>query len=298
MKKLLITIVALLIPTAVFSYTSPGKPTGYVNDFARVIDQSTASALEARLKSLRADTGVEFAVVTVSSIGTDETIETYAEKLFQEWGIGDEKRDSGLLLLVAVADRQMRIETGYGVEGVVTDIQAGNIIRDVMAPRFREGNYGQGISDAIDALTTIITKSPEAAQYSVERTAQGSKGSDFDIAGAFFLVIIVINALSRLLGKTKSWWLGGVLGAIAGGIVGIFAGFVPMGIGAIVLFTVLGLLFDFIVSKRPPGSDGHGGMGGFWPLFLGGGHRGGFGGGGFGGFGGGSSGGGGASGRW
>lgn len=283
-----------------FAYVSPGKPTGMVNDFAKVLTAEEVQSIDQKLSNLKQTTGSEIAVVTVSTIGTDETIESYAEKLFQEWGIGNKDTDTGLLLLVAVNDRQMRIETGYGIEGAVTDIQSGNIIRNVMAPSFREGKYGQGISGAVDALGAIITNSPEAAQYSAEPSSSGSPGWDVDFAGAFFLVIIIINALSRLLGATKSWWLGGVLGAAAGGVVGLFAGFVPTGFGAIALFTVLGLLFDFIVSKRPPGSSGHDGMGGFWPMFFGGGRHGGFGGsgGGFGGFGGGSSGGGGASGRW
>lgn len=293
MKKIsLITLVALL-PLVTFAYVSPGKPTGLVNDFARVLTAEESQTIGAKLTALDQQTGVEVAVVTVSTVGTDETIESYAEKLFQEWGIGDAEKDTGLLLLIAVDDRQMRIETGYGIEGAVTDIQSGNIIRNVLTPAFREGKYGEGISAATDALTAIITNSPEAAQYSDTSSSQDSSGWDFDFASIFFVVIIVINMLSRFLGATKSWWLGGVLGAGIGAIIGLIAGFLYVGAISMIVLTILGLIFDFIVSKNPPGSNGK--SGGMWPLLFGGGSSGS---GGFGGFGGGSSGGGGASGRW
>lgn len=291
LKFLLIAVSFFCIPASLLAYTSPGNPTGFVNDFAGVLSVDERQTIEVRLVALKGQTGAEIAVVTVASLG-DETIETYATKLFEEWGIGGEKKDTGLLLLVAPNDRQVRIEVGYGLEGPVTDLQAGNIIRTVMTPALKEGKYAMGISGAVDALVAIITNSPEATQYSVEGSTKNIF-SDMDLASFFFFIIIFLNISARILGKTKSWWLGGVLGAIAGAIIGLIWGFVFAGIIGIVVLTILGLIFDFIVSKHPPKS---GGPGGFWPIFLGGG-RGGSGGG-FGGFGGGMSGGGGASGRW
>ena len=296
MKGFLAISAFLLIPVALFAYTSPGKPTGFVNDFARILTTEDAQNISAKLQALNRETGFEVAVVTISTLNGD-TVENYANKLFQEWGIGGAEKDTGLLLLVAIEDREVRIETGYGAEGAVTDIQSGNIIRDVMTPAFREGNYGTGISGAVDALGLIITNSPEAAQYSVDSgDADSASKNNINPFALFFVVIFVLNGLARLLGKTKSWWLGGVIGGVIGAVIGLIWGFLYFGIGSIVILTVLGLLFDFIVSKRPPGSGGHGG--GFWPIFFGGGHGGGSSGGGFGGFGGGMSGGGGASGRW
>jgi uncharacterized protein len=301
-KQFLIIISALILPLAVFAYSSPGSPTGFVNDFAGVLSVQEVQDIDAKLSTLKHGTGFEVAVVMVSTIGNDETIESYAVKLFQEWGIGDKDKDTGILMLIAVADRRVRIETGYGAEGAVTDIQSANIVRNVLTPAFREGKYGAGISGAVDALNAIITKSPEAEQYSVINNSVitdptiATKINVDVLGGAFFLVIVAINLLGRILGKTKSWWLGGVLGAIIGAIIGFFTG-LAFGIFATIFLTILGLFFDFVVSKRPPGSSGHGGI---WPIFFGGGRGGGFGGGGggFGGFGGGMSGGGGASGRW
>lgn len=296
MKKILPILIGLLIPVSVFAYVSPGKPTGFVNDFAGALNTQEKQLVEEKLTALNKNTGFQVSVVTVASLGGD-SIENYAVKLFEEWGIGDKDLDNGVLILVAINDREVRIETGYGAGGAVTDIQSGNIIRTVIAPAFKEGKYGEGISGAVSALSAIISKSPEAAQYSVDGPKNSSSWVDgVDPFALFFIVIFILNALARLLGKTKSWWLGGVLGAIIGAVVGLIWGFLYAGIGSIVILTILGLVFDFIVSKKPPSSGG--GHGGFWPMFFGGGGRGGSGGGGFGGFGGGMSGGGGASGRW
>jgi uncharacterized protein len=291
-----------VIPVSVFAYTSPGKPRGFVSDFAHILSASDIQSLDVKLQSLEGATGDQVAVVTIQSLG-DETIETYATKLFQEWGIGSKAHDNGLLILVSPTDREARIEVGYGLEGTVTDLQSGNIIRKVMIPAFQDGDYPAGILGATDAVISITTGSADAAQYSDSIPDRGSSSSaGYNWAGIFFFVIIMINAMARILGRTKSWWLGGVLGAVAGAIVGLIWGFVPIGAIAILVLTIVGLVFDFIVSRHPPGPGGRGGMGGLWPLLFmgrngGGSVNGGFGGG-FGGFGGGMSGGGGASGKW
>ncbi len=290
MKKILLIAIGILIPVSVFAYVSPGKPAGFVTDFAGVLSVQEEQDIQGKLVALRRDTGIEIAVVTVVSLGGD-TVEEYAPKLFKEWGIGSSEKDTGVLVLVAPNEREVKIETGYGAEGFLTDIQSGNIIQTQMLPAFKEGKYATGILASVDALSAIAVNSPEAAQYSVPGQSDSSAGSNFDFRWGFFLVIILANIFAKILGATKSWWLGGVFGAVAGAIIGLIWGFLYIGTVSIVVLTVVGLIFDFIVSKRPPGS-GRGG--GIWPIFFGGGSSGG----GFGGFGGGMSGGGGASGRW
>ncbi|MDB5238756.1 MAG: methanol dehydrogenase-like protein [Candidatus Parcubacteria bacterium] len=288
-------------PIVVRAYVSPGHPTGYVNDFVHVLPAAEAQALESKLASLKAATGDEVAVVTVPSLGGD-TIENYAVKLFQEWGIGGKDSDSGLLILVSSGDHEARIEVGYGLEGTVTDLQAGNIVRNVMIPAFKNDDYAGGISGGVDAVSQILTGSADAEQYSAP-SGNGSPSSSKDIwGGIFFILFIAFNFLSRILGRSRSWWLGGLLGAGAGAIVGLIWGFF-IGLIAVIVLTIVGLIFDFLVSRGGgPGGSGRSG-GSLWPLLWlfnnrRGGSSGGSGGGGFGGFGGGSSGGGGASGSW
>lgn len=298
MKTRSIILAALLGIVCVFfahirlsnAYVSPGKPYGHVNDFANLVDIGTRADIESKLNSLETSTGVQIAVVTVDSLQGD-TVENFAEKLFQEWRIGNAKQDTGLLILVSSEDRAARIEVGYGLEGAITDIQSGIIIRDVMTPYFREGDYSAGISRGVQAITEILTSAPGASLYTVS-APQKKSFFDYHWESFVFFIVIAFNALFRILGRTRSWWLGGVLGAIAGGVLGFIFGFVYIGAVAIVGLTIIGLILDYIFSKNPPGSSGAGGIN---PFFFGGG---GSSSGSFGGFGGGSSGGGGASGRW
>ena len=110
------------------------RPQGKVNDFAGLLTPEDREALEAQLASLERDTSAEVAVVTVQSLG-GRALEEYATALFTEWGIGKQGKDNGVLVLVAVDDRAMRIEVGYGLEGVLPDGLAGAVIRETFLPR-------------------------------------------------------------------------------------------------------------------------------------------------------------------
>ncbi len=264
------------------AYTSPGKPQGFVNDYAETISSSVQTELEQRLSAFSKETTIQIAVVTVPSLG-DETIEKYAVKLFEEWGIGGEAKDNGVLFLVAPNDRQVRIEVGYGLEGALTDAQSNGIIQKIIVPAFREGKMEEGIISGTQAIIDVVKSE---ADYSTDPEASPASGIIYFLQHYGFVLFIII---ASILGRTKSWWLGGVVGGVIGIIIGFIFGFFFTGILSIIGLTILGLIIDFLVSK----GGGHGG--GFWGGF-GGGHGGS--GGGFGGFGGGMSGGGGSSGRW
>lgn len=141
--------VFLLILQAVMAFPAP---TGYVNDFAGVIDASSEAALESRLAAIESETGVEFAVVTVPDLEGD-TIEGYAVRLFEEWGIGKAKEDNGILLLIAVQERKYRFEVGYGLEGALNDAKVGRIGRETLVPHFQSGDYAGGISAAVNRIS-------------------------------------------------------------------------------------------------------------------------------------------------
>ncbi len=285
MKKLLLIFIFLIIPVFIFAYTSPGKPQGFVSDFANIIDASTRQSLENKLLDLNNTKTAEIAVVTVPDLG-DESIETYAVKLFEEWGIGKKGVDNGLLLLVAPKEREVKIEVGYGMESVVTDLLANQVIQKVIIPEFKADNYSRGIQGGVDSLVAIINNTDDT---SIIADAPKSDFGGINFEFFVFIFFLFVSIFSRILSKSKSWWMGGIIGAGIGVIVSLFIGFIYSGLISIIVLTLLGLLFDFVVSKGGPHAGGFWGGGGF-----GGGH----GGGGFGGFGGGFSGGGGASGRW
>ncbi|MEK7461649.1 MAG: TPM domain-containing protein [Patescibacteria group bacterium] len=289
MKRFALALI-FLVPGLVLSYTSPGKPNGFVNDFAGILKPETVSLLNQKLEQFSQNTGNEIAVVTISKL-EDETIETYAEKLFQEWGIGKEKEparttgivqsggDNGLLLLISLEDREMRIEVGYELEPVVTDMESGRIIREILAPAFQEKDYDGGVTRAIDTIVGLIGG---------EEMAPSSNSGSINWFKFFPYAIFIFIYLASILSRSKSWWAGGVIGGILGVI--FYSGIIFIGI-----YILIGLLFDFLVSRSYNKAVARGGIPPWW---IGGGGIGGGHSSGFGGFGGGMSGGGGASGRF
>ncbi len=293
MRKRAVYILFALLYVLPFSfahaYSSPGSATGYVNDFAGVMSKEKVSELSSFLTAYTASTTNEIAVVTVQSLQGD-TVENYANQLFKEWGIGS-KKNNGILFLVAVEDRKMRIEVGYGLEGDLTDLQSSKILDGIVKPFFKNNDYTGGIDAGVRAITRTLNGNAEFLNSIPE---QGKENNDIVGLGVFaiYMMGMLVGWLGSVLGRSKSWWLGGLLGGTLGLIAGyIFFSLVGMGILAIVL-ALVGFLFDYIVSthyEKIKSTDG------IMPWWIGGG---GSDKGGFGGFGGGMSGGGGASGDW
>lgn len=242
------------------AYTSPGKPQGFVNDYAETISPSVQIQLEQQLSAFSKETALQIVVVTISSLG-DEVIEGYAVKLFEEWGIGGSEKDKGALLLVAMNDRQIRIEVGYGLEGTLTDAESSRIRQKIITPSFQKGDFEKGITEGVQAIIDVIKNE---ADYSAEPETSTASGILYFLQHYGFIIFII---LASVLGSTKSWWLGGVVGGIAGITIGFIYGFLFTGIFSIIGLTILGLIVDFLFSKG--GGRGGGFMGGF-----GGGHGG------------------------
>ncbi len=129
--------------------------TGRVVDNAGLLDAAQENVLTDRLAAHEASTGEQVVVVTLPSLEGD-VLEDVSLRLARDWGIGQADFDNGALLLVAQAERQIRIEVGYGLEGRLTDIQSGLIIRETMVPRFRTGDFAGGISAGVDAVLGVL----------------------------------------------------------------------------------------------------------------------------------------------
>ncbi|MEK7654293.1 MAG: TPM domain-containing protein [Patescibacteria group bacterium] len=275
------------LPLLAFAYTSPGNPAGFVNDFAGVLTGDQRLQIESQLVEFKKNTGAEISVVTIKNLGGD-TVENYASELFQEWGIGQKGKDNGILFLVAVEDHEMRIEVGYGLEGALTDAQSYWLQQNIAVPAFRNDDFYTGISGVTQKIIAAVNQDEVIPSESPNNSLSSS-----DVESFGWLILIVPLWLARILGRSKSWWLGGLLGGAGGLILGFVYGFLYTGILSTILLVPVGLLFDFFVSRGYQ----KGKLTGVYPWWIGGG-RGGHGGGGFGGFGGGSSGGGGSSSRW
>jgi len=251
-------------------------PAGPITDRVGVLDQDIRQRLARILDDVRERTGVEIAVLVVPSTAPD-SIEDYSIAVFDHWKIGQQGKDNGLLFLVAVQDRRMRITTGYGLEAILPDGKVGEIRDRAIIPLFRAGRYADGIVQGTQALAAAVLSPAGAAAgpaaQSRPRPRAGRVGGRWTgvLLAVFVLLILFSVALSaadrraalggREVGRRRSGWLPWGIGGGMGGGYGAWS------------------------------SGRHGG-------WSGGGFGGGFGGGGFGGFGGGGSGGGGAGGSW
>ncbi|MGD2279349.1 MAG: TPM domain-containing protein [Candidatus Omnitrophota bacterium] len=208
------------------------SPAGYVNDYAGVLSREARSQLENLSTQIEQKTTAEIAIVTVRTTAP-LTIEQYAVELFQKWGIGKKGNDNGILLLVAVDDRKVRIEVGYGLEGAVTDLQSKIIIQDLIVPAFKRGDFGLGISSGALALAKLVS-----AEYGVQidlgkqmatvptgrRARRSPLGSLITLL--FFMLIFGFRfgALFFLMGSGGGYWSGGSGGSFGGGFGGFGGG--------------------------------------------------------------------------
>lgn len=287
---LISALAAALFASSVVALEVPPAPTDMpIVDQTATLTNSQKSILATKIAAERQKSGNQIAIVMIPSL-EDEALEEYSLDIAREWGIGTGENNNGILLFVAKDDRRLRIEVGTGLEGALTDVQAGRIIRNEISPLFREGKYYEGIDAGIMSIIAAING---------EYTAASSDTSATSSPWGYIVVFgfIVLSWLGSILGRTKSWWAGGVIGGVAGGVIGLLASSLAAGAVAVAILGVLGLIFDKIVSANYRSHASRGESPSWW---AGGGYLGGGGGGsgGFGGFGGGGFGGGGASGDW
>jgi uncharacterized protein len=167
----------------------PNPPT-LVTDVAGVLSPDQKQALEDKLVAIDDSSSNQIAVVIIPSLDGYPK-EEYATKLFRDWGIGNKKTNNGVLLLIAINDRQIRIEVGYGLEGAIPDITALNIIDNDIKPAFKAGNYYEGIDQATDNIAKAAVGEYKVAK--AKKTRSKSKGG----GGLFVLILIIIFVVLR-----------------------------------------------------------------------------------------------------
>ena len=258
--------------------------TARVTDLTQTLSQAETAALEAKLADWEARTSNQLAVFIVPTT-QPEPIESYSLRVAEKWKIGRKGQDNGALFLIAKNDRKMRIEVGYGLEGVLTDVTSRRIIAENVAPAFRENRYAAGIDAGVDRIIAVVGEGKPLPPRQAETTRKVGGGFSFDtlMLILFVGVPVVGGILRRIFGRL----LGSTVGAgIVGAAAWLFAGSVAIAVlAAIVAFFVM--IFFGMSGGTGRGGGGWTSTGGGW-----GGSSGGFSGGG------GSFGGGGASGNW
>jgi uncharacterized protein len=210
-----------------------------VNDIAGVLSPSEKAALENKLVAIDDSSSNQIAVVILPTLD-GYPIEEYAVKLFRDWGIGNKKTNNGVLLLIAINDRKVRIEVGYGLEGAIPDITANSIIDNDIKPAFKVGAYFEGIDKATDNIAKAAV-----GEYKVARKKRSK-----DTGGSLLLFVIIVFVIVAIVGRK-----GGNGGSNIGG-----GGFSDIATGML-----LGSLLNGGGSRGGSdwGGSGGGGFGGF-----------------------------------
>jgi uncharacterized protein len=230
---LVVALLMLLTTGNVFAAEKYPAPQGAVNDFANVIDAENSSKMEALAREVLEKTGATVVVATVPSLGENQDYNLYANELYKTWGIGKKGEDKGVLIFLTVKERKIRIETGYGVEGILPDGLVGEILDKYVVPFLKEGNYGKGLYNAMYACSAYIAKDTNAqlsdspAPYRPHNRAQ-QKG--VNIFGLIFFFIAAVLLLGTRKGREMLPWilllfLSGGRGGGGGGFGGGFGGF-------------------------------------------------------------------------
>jgi uncharacterized protein len=271
-----------------------------VTDLAGVLTRDQAASLEAKLAELESSDSTQIALLVIPSL-EGEALEDYSERVASAWRLGQKGRDNGALLLVAMKERKVRVEVGYGLEERLTDARSRQIIQNEIVPRFRQQAYYDGITAGIDAMARTVRGTYQGSPLPARSPSPRHSAGDY----LHWLVFLFFPLL----------WVAGAVGPIGAGILGSGSGALLMYLLAgsrlpgVLSGGAAGLVAGLVLGAMARSGPGGGGTitrsrgGGWYPGgFIGGGSGGGFSGGGFsgGGFsgGGGSFGGGGSSGSW
>ena len=191
---------------------------GRVVDDAEILSAPTRDKLTALMKAHEAATGNQIAVLTVPTI-RDDSIEAYATKVFETWKLGQKGKDNGVLVVIVPQERKMRIEVGYGLEGTLTDVASSRIIRNLMTPQFKSGNYDQGTLDGVAAVIAQLEGKSAATGAAPALTQPDSRHSSFKfdrpdmpwqmrlLLGAFVFGIIGLFTVLGVMTPGMGWFL-------------------------------------------------------------------------------------------
>lgn len=245
-RRLLITLTLILILSAsadLLSAKEEGLPdyTGYVNDFAGILASKNKLIMSSIAQQVEAKTTAQIAVVTVPTV-KPLSIEQYAVELFEKWGIGQKDKDNGILVLMAVNDKKVRIETGYGLEGALPDAVCNQIIYQVMIPEFKKGDLNKGFLYGVIAVAELIAKEyniklvlDENLPHLTTTDYGSSRGKVLFRFLVYLLAFILVFGLRFgllffwILGpggrRKRGYWYGSGFGGSGGGLGGGFGGF-------------------------------------------------------------------------
>jgi len=231
MKKTIIIFALILLVSQVFALKVP-KLKGHVNDYGNVLSSSEENRLENYLSNFEATSTVQIALLTIKSL-QGENLEDYSMRVADAWKLGNKEKDNGVLLLISMQDKKLRLEVGYGLESSLTDAKSGYIIRNFIVPGFKTGSYFNGIAAGMDAVTGVISDQLEITdeQIAQSQRKQARKSPQIPFGLIIFILMFVFGGFGRRRrgGLFTALFLGSMLGGGShrggGGSFGGFGGF-------------------------------------------------------------------------
>ncbi len=242
MRRVHLLAGAILLLIAATGHAQDGelpRPRGVVNDFANVISASAEDEIRRDIEAIQQATPVEVAVVTVASIAPYADVEEYSVALASEWGVGGPEDDTGVMLLVAMDVREVRIEVGYGLEGAIPDGRAGAILDDMVLPGLQRGDYGAGLRAGVQEIAAIVAQEygVEIADYEPRTDREPARRSRSPIGRLFYIFIVLVMfgggrfIFLPLFLMGGGGFFGGGFGSRGGGMSGGGGGFSGFGGG-------------------------------------------------------------------
>ena len=215
-ESILAWLIFVLLSSLAFALEVPEGPEGRITDRTGTLSRNEIAALDQKLAAFERETTNQIAVLIIPSLEGD-SLEDYSIRLAEKWKIGQKGKNNGVILLVVKNERKLRVEVGYGLEGALPDALSGSIIRNEIAPRFRAGQFYQGVDAGVTAIMAA-TK----GEYKAPKKRQ--RGSDLPTWLVFLLIFLSFGVLSVLssLGRRRHYHSGGAGGWTTGG--GFFGG--------------------------------------------------------------------------
>jgi uncharacterized protein len=257
-------LMLVLLPYMTYALDAPALK-GRVNDYARLLSPEAAARLEQKLAGFERETSNQIAVLTVPSLEGD-TIDQFAIRVAEQWKLGQTGKDNGVLMVIASGERKVRIEVGMGLQGVLPDITASRIIREVMRPDLKSGNFDRAVNVGVDAIMASTRGEFKASAQDAAHRPHKKKSS----SGLFLVIALIAIAVCGMLSR----YLGGAAGAIGVPFAASMA-FPGLGVIALFLLALAGLVGGFLLSMFLAGMSGGGYGGGFGGGYWGGGFGGG-----------------------
>jgi len=225
-KRIIFTsfLVILLFVPVIGAFALDVPPLeGRINDHAGILSSSESRDLDNYLAAVEKATGAQIALLTIPSL-EGESLESYSFKVVDKWQLGSAEKDNGALLLVAMEEKKIRIEVGYGLEGVLTDAMSGYIIREAIVPEFKKGNFDRGITAGLKAMGGVVTGDTPISTEQINSSVQDEGEGGVSIFFLIFLLVFFFGRIGRYrryrrrgMSPMGAFFLGSMLGSASRG---------------------------------------------------------------------------------